>query len=845
MSWIKKNQNTIIAIAILIAVALFYFRPLLSGNQLVSHDNLAWKYISHEAREYAKATGEITAWSNCMFGGMPNYTFFTNVKTSIFRNLYDFTNNYIFAEPLMYFVIGLILMYVLLSLTRLSIVSKVVLSMAGTFVSYSAIITAAGHNTKMFTIALFPGILAGVLMVYAGKRWKGILTLLITLGLVLAVGMQQIEYYMAFVFGAVGVSEFIKSIQAKQLTKWLANTGIILAIFGLSLTSSLFNFTPLLEYNKYTMRGGNSELTLNKDDKDKDKKGGLDKDYAFSWSNSWGESLTTLVPFLYGGASGEPLPEDSRLGETLVGLGVPYQSIEQITSQAPTYWGDQPFVSGPIYFGAVIMFLFVLALLYYRHRSKWWIVASILITFFISLGDHFKAFNYFMFDHFPLFNNFRSPTMVLSLTFVLVMYLASISLYHFIHDKKDQQEKLKKLYLATGIVGGLSLIIALMGSSLFSFSSTNDAQVQQQYMQAFQNEQAVNQVMSALKSDRAAMASASAWRSLIFILLSAGLLYAYLKEYLKTKYIIAVVALLAFIDNIGIANKYLNEDKYVSQEEYDAIFYPRQVDQQIMQDTDPYYRVLDVSVNVFNEAKPAYFHRLIGGYSAAKMESYQDLIDMQLGGEKTGGKWNSEVLNMLNTKYIITPEQQAVRRPTANGNGWFVENIKWVKNADEEMLALNAPAEGDTSRTTGGFDSKNVAIMQDKDLHKDLKGYQFGRSKNAKIQLTKYGLPHLSYTTTNDQDGMAVFSEIYYPAGWNAYLDDKQVPIYKADYLLRAVKIPKGNHTLEFRFEPKTLKSAMTFSLIGSILAVLLIGFSVVRIFRSHHVSTAEIADEI
>lgn len=835
MSWINTHKNTLIALGVFLLVAFIYFSPLYSGMKMLKHDSLSWEYMSHTAKEYAENSGELTYWTNSMFGGMPTYTFYGNAKSNFLMQIYFFVIDHIFLVPMVYFLISMILMYVLLSLSRLNLWSKITLSILGTFVSYSTIITAAGHDGKMLTIALFPGILAGVLMVYGGKLWKGIITLVITLVIALSMGMQQVEYYMAFVFAFLGIYEFIKSYRKKNIKDWLIRTGIILGIFLVSVLSAMTNFTPLLEYNEYTMRGGNSELTLNKDEKDADKSDGLNKDYAFSWSNSWGESLTSIIPMLYGGASAEKLPENSNLEETLYSIGVPAQYVSQFTERAPTYWGKQPFVSGPIYFGALVMFLFVLAIAYYKHPSKWWILASILITFFISLGDNFKAFNYFMFDNFPLFNNFRSPTMVLSLTYVLIVYLASISLFHFVTDLVDKKKKLKSLYIAVGVIGGIIVLFGLMGSSFFDFTSPNDQALKSQYMQMFQDEAKVNQVLDALRQDRISIATSSAWRSLIFLLLGAGLLWAWLNDYFKFKYLIPAIALIAIIDNMGIANKYLNKDNYIPEEEYETNFYPRKVDTDILKDTDPFYRVLDVSVNTFNDAKPSYFHNTVGGYSPAKLESYQDLIDMHLGGQQSAGKFNSEVLNMLNTKYLVygqPNQEQLLNRAQANGNAWFVNNIKWAKSADEEMLAMKAPAEGDTVQVANPFDSKNEVVLREGGENDLLKNYTFGKDSTSKIRLTEYGLPHLKFVSSNAQDGLAVFSDIYYPAGWNAYIDGQKTPIFRANYLLRAIQVPKGDHEVEFRFEPKTLLNAIKISLLGTILATLLLFWSIYQSVR-------------
>jgi len=410
-----------------------------------------------------------------------------------------------------------------------------------------------------------------------------------------------------------------------------------------------------------------------------------------------------------------------------------------------------------------------------------------------------------------MYNKFRTPTIVLIIPQLLFPMLGIWGLSEILKNNLSKEEIWKKVKIAAGSTAGLCVLLGLAGGMFFDFTNPAfDSQLPQQ-------------IMGALKSDRASLATRSSLTSAVYILITAGLIWAFVKDKINRNILVVGIGLVVAIDLISVASNYLNEDNYQDASDFEAMFQPRPVDQQIMQDKDPYYRVLDVSRNTYNDAIQAYFHKCIGGYSPAKMEIYQDLIDVHLGGAQSQGRFNAQVLNMLNTKYIIfrAGQQQEVYQPNpgALGNAWFVNEVKWAKNADEEMLLMTAPSLGDTQTIANAFDPANTAIVR-ANFEKQLAGYQFGKDSNASIRLTKYGLNDLQFVSQNASDGLAVFSDIWYPYGWEAYIDGKQVEIIRANYVLRAIKIPAGNHQIEFRFRPQSFATGNTIAMISSIVLI-------------------------
>ncbi|MCB0699236.1 MAG: YfhO family protein [Chitinophagales bacterium] len=815
-----------------VAVASLFSMPQFNGMVLFQSDIVSWKASAKEAMDWYEKTGEVPLWSNSMFSGMPT---FTHVVME--------TNNYIYyiqeaifgvlPKPAGYLFLAMLGFYVLMMVMGINRWLAGAGAIAYAFSTYNITLIAAGHDTKMWALSYMPAVLGGLMLLYRRKWWSGLPVLGISLALLMSSGHYQVIYYTIIVILAATIVYFIEAMREKKLKEFFISSAVALAVALVAIGPNLQMLLSTLEYNKVTMRGGESELTLNHDKDKTNKGGGLDKEYAFRWSNDWGESFTVLVPMLYGGASSEALGDNSDTYDKLTSIGVPAQSADGFVQNLPTYWGDQPFTGGPFYFGAIICFLFVLGLFVIRSIHKWWIVAVCILTFLMSLGYHFSSFNYFLFDTLPGFNKFRVPNMILIVPQMLFPMLGIWALNDILKDKLTKEEIWKYAKLSGIITAGLALLLSVGGSIFFSYKGKTDERIQQQLSQSLQNEDMAKQVVSAIQSDRSSMAMKSGITSVVFIALMIGLLWAYSKDKVKGQYVAFAVIALVAIDLIRVDTRYLNEENFVYEEDMDRRMEPRPVDRQIMQDPDPYYRVLDLSKDTYNDAIQAAHHKAIGGYSPAKMEIYQDMIDIHM----NPSKYNAEVLNMLNTKYIISPQGQggqpmAIPNPNANGNAWFVSEIKWVETADEEMLALEAPSLGEPADTTGtAFNSKETAVVRNT-FKSELEGYNFGKDSAANIKLTEYGLNSLKFYSQNGKDGFGVFSDIYYPYGWTAYIDGNETPIFKANYLLRAIKIPKGEHVIEFKFHPKTFFRAGTVSLITSMLLILMTLASIYMMFK-------------
>ncbi len=793
----KKNLiQTIIAIGIFLILALIFTYPSLQGKVLNQHDTLSWKAMSWEAREYYEATGETQLWTNSMFGGMTTYTTY---MTGIPQAMYSIqeTIQQILPSPAYFLFFAMLGFFILLSSLNTNCWVAVIGAITYAFAAYNLQIMAAGHNTKMLSVAFMPIAVAGMISLYRGKYITGSMMALAGLALTIQQGMYQVVYYLGIILILLGVAYFVKAVQRKKWKRFFMATAIMLACGLLSISMNYLYVKLTKEYGDLTMRGGKSELTINKSAEDKNKKGGLDKGYAFRWSQGIGETFTLFVPNLYGGG---PVYEDGQM--------VSYE-----------YWGDQPMTSGPFYFGVITMLLLILSLFFIRNNIKWWLFGIGMLGIIMSWGRNFSAFNEFLFDTLPLYNSFRTPTMAMVITGLSFGTLAFWALSEFLkgtYTEKERWDALKKAVIITGVI---TLFSGLGSGMLTDYKVTKDGVRYKEFaprvlaQKPTASPAEIEQIFDAninrpealeMRSD---MATKDGMRSLFFLLAAAVLLWFFTKSKLKKEHTIAALGLLFLLDVVTLGWRYLKDDEnfYVEQDVYDAQFAPRPVDLQVKADPDPYYRVFDLSTDLFNDAMPAVHHKLVGGYSPVKLESFQDLIDIHL---RQGGASNPAVLDMLNTKYLIGQSQNnqlvAERRPTAAGNAWFVQEIKQVQNADEEMLALSAANPMDSSAGTTSFEPKKTAVIQAKELAGKNIPLTFTKDSAAQITLKKYSLNYLDFESSNQADGFAVFSDIYYPLGWKAYVNGKESPIIKTNYLLRGLYLPKGNNQIRFEFKPDT-----------------------------------------
>lgn len=814
---LKKYLPHLWAIAIFLVISCIFCYPALQGKILDQHDTKSWLWSSKESRDFQDKTGHYPQWSNSGFSGM-----FQSAPSGSDWYSWLMKPFWAFADksPAPFFLLAMLCFYLLMNVLGINRWLGIIGAVAFAFSTYNPVIIAAGHNTKMVDLALLPGLMAGIILAYKGRYWAGAAITGIFLSQFLLANHLQIIYYSIAVVLVMSLAAFFSALRKQETAKWFRAS---LCLLVAAIAACLVNASGLLqteEYSKYSIRGGKSELSGTTEKKEKST--GLDKDYAFSWSNGRSEVLSILVPNLYGGSIKENIGEDSHFGKKLAELGASPDAIESMTSRAPLYWGPQPMLSGSVYFGAVICFLFVLSLFLIRSPYKWWMAGLAFFFMLISMGKNFAVLNYFLFDHMPLFNKFRSPNMALGISSVIFPFLAIWGLRDFFSEKISKEELWKKLKYALIITGGLCVIILIATQTAMDYKGMRDDQMAQQYGEAGK------ELVKALREDRSSSAAADAFRSLIFIVLAGAALWAYTKGKATRNIAIAALGLLIVIDLLPVGYRWMGKNDYLDAEEFQAQnFQPGPADAQILQDKDPYYRVFDLSSgDPFSDAKPSYFHKSVGGYSAIKMQSYQDLIEHQV------GRLNGAVLNMLNTRYFILPPQGqgqqpvAQRNPGALGNAWFVSQIQWVKNADEEMNALNAaPINNPMDSAAGNFNPAQTVVLRES--HKDVIGNEaFGKDTAAYIKLTPDGYSpiHLKFESNNSQNGLAVFSDIYYPLGWKATIDGKETPIVSANYVLRAIKVPAGKHTIEFTFgtTPATARGNML-TMIGSILLTLLI----------------------
>lgn len=836
----KKYLPYIWIIAGFLVLAFLYCYPVLSGKKLNPGDTVSFEAMSHEAKAYEDSTGIHPLWSNSMFGGMPTYTFYVTGVKNYLQPLSNFLMDSFPAPASMLFLsmLGFFILSCTLGFNRwLGAIGAI----AYTFSTYNPGIIAAGHASKMFAIGFLPGMLGGFLLIFRGRRLAGMALLALFFYFISALH-QQIAYYAGLILLFAGISIAVQKIRTGQIKPMLIGAALSLVALGLAVLPALPMLASVAEYTKYTMRGGASELK--KGQSEEKKSGGLDKEYAFRWSNGVGESFCLLIPQYYGGSSAQDIGTGSKFYETLTSVGFPEQYAEQYAAQAPMYWGPQPMLMGPVYFGAIVCFLFVLGILVIQSPHKWWIIIMALLSICMGMGKHFPAFNYFLFDHLPFYNKFRAPTMSLTIAQLLFPLLGVWALNDIFTNRINGEQLWKKIRTAAVITGGLCLLLGI-GSQMFSdFKGVNDEVLAARFSQNANNDAAVGQkIVKALQEDRASMALKSSMASAFFIALAAGVLWAYSRNKVNPKTAIAALALLISADLIPTAAKYLNKDNYVEDSEYETHFEPRPVDQEILKDKDPYYRVFDLSRDPYNDAIQSYFHKAVGGYSPAKMEAYQDLIDVHL-----SRGYNSEVLNMLNTKYIIFnggPNGQAVFQPNpaACGNSWFVNDVRYVQTAQEEMKAMNAPGIGDTTQIPGAWSARNTAVVR-KEFAASLDNKNsFTIDSAAFIKLDKYGLNDISFVSSNSQEGLAVFSDIYYDKGWKAYIDGQETPIIKANYVLRALRVPAGNHKIEFHFRPELFMKTNNLAMIGSILIYLMLGGALYLEIRKKK-NTAHVPDQ-
>lgn len=788
-----KTWPHLVAIVTFVLLVMIYFAPQVFENkQLPQGDMISARGMGHDAREYHEQTGDWSHWSNSMFGGMPyNVTSGVDSK-SIFRPISTLMKVSFHGETTAVLWLLLIGFYIFMLAVGSGPWLGIVGAIAFAFGSYNLIIIGAGHVTKGWVLATVPAVIGGCMLCYQKKYIVGFIVTLLATGLNVYWNHQQISYYTLLMLIPLAITYLIYAIrEKKQKQFWTASAALVVAAI-MAIAPAMDKLLPTWDYSKETMRGG---AVLKGTEDSEAGKSGLNREYAFQWSYGKAETMTLLIPNFYGGSSNYALGEDSETYKTVKKYAGTSQA-KQIVKALPTYWGDQPFTSGPVYAGAIICFLFVLGLLAVKGPERWWLLVAVIIGVLLSWGRNLPSLNNWLFDHLPLYNKFRTPSMSLVMTTTAMAMLGMLALRALL--KKEVE--LKHIYIATGITGGLCLLFALFPGMAGGFTAKMDAQLPEWLSEC-------------LIDDRRAMLTSDAWRSLCFILLAAAVLFAYLKiEKMRSGIVIALMGVLILADLWTVDKRFLNDDHFVPKRR--NLVTMTEADKQILADKDPNYRVLNLTTSTFNDAQTSYFHKSVGGYSPAKLRRYQDIIDYYF-----AGKLNMNVLNMLNTRYVIT--QQGVQyNPEAFGNAWFVQNIDWVNNPNEEIAAI------------GNIDLLQKAVIDTCWRTKVSDG--LAMTQSASIRLTNYANPgNLFYESESTEDGLAVFSEVYYKT-WKAFIDGKEVPVVRANYILRAIEVPAGKHTIEFRCEDDLLLGTQVVSTIMSIFIVLtIIGLIILSIWKN------------
>ncbi len=785
LNW-KKILTQMGIIALFLVIAVGYSAPVLEGKTLLGHDVESWAYSAKEARDYNASHDAPTLWTNGMFGGMPTY----QITMPRSNNVLGYVQDLLQQLPSSVFFVFLYLLCFYIALLCFGVNTWLALvgSFAFTFASYNFIIIAAGHATKVAAIAYMAPLIGSIYVAFRRNKFVGAALTTVFLSLAIRSNHVQILYYTLFILLFFGISEFIFSIKEKTLKPFFQSFGLLCVAAVLAIGMNATMLLTTYEYSQYTMRGKNNGLTLTQAGKQE----GLDKDYITQWSYGVDESMTLLIPNFKGGASAGTLSADSETAKALQERGV--RDIEQMMEQfrLPLYWGTQPFTAGPVYFGAIVMLLFVVGLFLVENRMKWWLVAAILLTLMLSWGRNFMPLTEFFINYIPMYNKFRTVSMTLVATGFCVALIAILALKSLFDKNIETPTKRRAIIISGGIVGGICLIFALFPSLAGDFTSPSDAR-------QFQGDYAF--LAQTVAADRAAMLSSDAWRSLIFVALGVATLMIYLYGKLQARWAYALLAVLVVSDMYPVCRRYFNDENF-EKKNINRLKQPSAADRFILADKD-YFRVLDASVDIFNDAAPAYFHKNIGGYHAAKLRRYQEIIDVYLAKEIqqtlaqaqtttdiVARLQHADILNMLNMRYLIyNPDAQPITNPYANGAAWMVDSCAMVQNADEEMLALKA------------VDLKRVAVV---DEHSAANLPAIERDSTAQIALTSYEPNRLIYNTSSQKPQIAVFSEIFYDKGWNAYIDGAQADYFRANYLLRAMVVPAGNHEIVFCFEPKS-----------------------------------------
>ncbi len=810
----KRILPHLVVLVLFVLASLAYFHPVLKGQSIFQSDIVQYTGMAKQQNDFRKATGEETYWTNSAFGGMPTYQLGAKYPHNYIKKL-DLAIRFL-PRPADYLFLYFIGIYILFLVLKVDYKLAFLGALGFGFSTYLIIILGVGHNAKAHAIAYMPLVISGVILTFKGKYLQGFLLTAVAMALELVANHFQMTYYLLLLVVCIGIAYLVDAFRKKMIPHYFKAIGVMALAVLLALGLNATNILATKEYADTSTRG-KSDLTITPDGSPKENLGGLDFDYITTYSYGKLESFNLFIPAFMGGGSSDEFPEDSKAIDQIMKEGAsPKEATEFVNRQIPLYWGDQPIVAAPAYVGAVILLLAVMALFLIRGRLKWWIVAGFTLSLLLSWGKNFSFLTEFFINYVPLYNKFRAVSSIQVIIELVLPILAVVGLHQFFNDFQKKEQKKKALLYATGIVGGIGLIFLLFKSVLLDFASPYDEQIIEGLGVPF---------MDAVREDRMSVFTSDALRSVLFVLLTAAALWLVLTEKLKETWAVGLLAVLIVVDLVGVDQRYVNKDSFVPARYMEKPFPLSEADENIIKDKS-HYRVYDKSAgDPFNSGQASFYHNALGGYHAAKPSRMQDINEFYL------YKGDANILNMLNVKYTMgrTREGAVVSQenPFANGPAWYVENVIPARNADEELLLLDS------------LNTKTTAVVLQEFLDK-IPTKDMERDTLASIYLESHAPNHLVYETSTTSPQLAIFSEVYYPNGWNAYIDGKPAEHFRANYTLRAMVVPEGAHQIEFKFEPTVVKTGSTISLMSSILFFLILAGTVFLFLRKREPSISE-----
>jgi len=770
-----------------VLAALAYFHPVLQGKVIEQSDIIQFTGMAKEQNDFRKLTGEEPYWTNSAFGGMPTFQLGAYYPHDYVKEL-DRLIRFL-PRPADYLFLYFIGFYILLCCLKVDYRLSVIGALAFGFSTYLIIILGVGHNAKAHALGYLPMLFGGIVLTFRKKYFWGFALTALAMALEVVANHYQMTYYGMLLVVVLGIVYLIDSIRKRQVKHFFVSVGILIMAVALGIAANATSLMATKQYADWSTRG-KSELTIDYQGNPKANSDGLDKEYITQWSYGIAESLNLFVPRLFGGSSQENLGENSKTYGFLIDQGIPRNQALNFSSGMALYWGNQPGTSGPAYIGAIIFFLFVLGLFLVKGKTKWWLLGGTVLSLLLSWGKNFGMLTDFMIDYFPLYDKFRAVSSIQVILELCVPVLAILALQVLFKNKVSKADKLKALrYSLIGVLG-LGILLFLF-KGVFNFSGFHDDTLKRYYGE---------EMLNLIQSDRKSVYTSDLLRSLVYVCLAALIIWLLLKEKVRQNLAVVLIGLLLVFDLVGVGLRYVNAENFVAKRRMTRPFQETPTDVEIRKDTSN-FRVFDRTQG-FEGARTSYFHKTISGYHAAKPAGMEDLYYFHI------AQGNLEILNMLNVKYVIQRDEEGrmykILNPNANGNAWFIQKLVPVPNGNTEILELDS------------LDTKKEALVNTGKFP-GIKRFNYVVDSVASIKLTDYKPNHLTYRSQNAKRGVAVFSEMYYPHGWNVYIDGKSVDHFRVNYGLRALALPEGEHTVEFKFEPKVVKIGSQITLASSI----------------------------